>query len=71
MNAVSTNAPATSLEETLEIKILLVMRTDRRAGLLTEDGQDRLVIQLGIVKPVKKMDGAGPGGGKADRRPRP
>src|SRR5918995_3842570 len=40
------------LEEGLEIKILLVMRSDHRASLLADDGQHRLVVKLCVIEAV-------------------
>jgi hypothetical protein len=44
------------LEEGLEIKILLVMRPDGRAGLLPHERQHRLMVELGIVEAVQEVD---------------
>ena len=54
------------LEEVLQVDFLLVVAADRRARLLADDGEDRLVVEAGIVKPVQEMDRAGTGGGQAD-----
>src|SRR5918995_3241148 len=54
------------LEEGLEIKILLVMRSDRRASLLSNDGEHRLMVKLCVIEAVQKMDGARTGGGDTD-----
>jgi hypothetical protein len=53
------------LEEREEIDFLLVVAAERRALLLPDDCDDRLVIGLGIVEPVQEMDCARPRGRKA------
>ncbi len=54
------------LEERDEIDFLLVIAAERRARLLADDRDDRLVIHLRVVKSVEQMDRARPGRGQAD-----
>ena len=46
------------LEDALQVEVLLVMRPDRRARLLPDERQHRLVIELRVVKAVQKVEGA-------------
>src|SRR6185312_11851206 len=53
------------LEEDLEVDLLLVVGPDRMALLLADDGQHRLVVELGVVEAVDQMHGARARGGYA------
>lgn len=54
------------LEEGNQVDFLLVIAAERRPFLLADDGDDRLVIELGVVESIQKVDRAGPGGSEAD-----
>src|ERR1700712_4331956 len=47
------------LEERQQIDFLLVRPTERLSGLLPDDGEDRLMIELGVVEAVEQVNGAG------------
>ena len=53
------------LEQRREVNLLLIMAADRATRLLADDGQDRLVIEAGIIEASHKMRCAGTGGGNA------
>ena len=61
-----TYSPATSLNSVMQIDFLLVVAADRRARLLPDDRDDRLVVQLRVVQAVQQMDRARPGRRQAD-----
>ena len=54
------------LEQRLQVDFLLVVRADRRARLLADDGDHRHVVHLGVVQPVQQMDRARAGGRVAE-----
>ena len=54
------------LEERLQIDFLLILAADRGRRGLADDGDDRLVIHLGVVEAVEQVDRAGAAGGHAD-----
>ena len=54
------------LEQRLQIHFLLIMRADRGARLLADDGDDRHVVHLRVVEPVQQMDRARTGGRVAE-----
>lgn len=54
------------LEQGDQVDLLLVVRAQRRALLLSDDGDHGLVIELGIVQAIEQVDGAGAGRGQAD-----
>ena len=54
------------LEQRVKVDLLLIAPADCRSGGLADDRDDRLVIHLGVVEAVEKMDGAGARGGEAD-----
>jgi hypothetical protein len=54
------------LEQVQQVDLLLIVAPQRRAGLLADDRQHRLVVELGVVEAIEEMDGAGPGGHQAD-----
>ncbi len=47
------------LEQVREVGFLLVVATERRARLLADNGEHRLVVEPRIVQPVEQVDGAG------------
>src|ERR1044072_9067872 len=49
-----------------QVDFLLIVSTDRRTGLLTNDGNDAGVIHLGIVQAIEEMNGTGPGCSKTN-----
>ena len=53
-------------EEPLHVELLLEVGAQGDTGLLADDGDDRLVVAVGVVEPVHQMHGPGPGGGDAD-----
>ena len=50
------------LEQALQVDLLLVVAAERRARLLADDGDHRLVVRLRVVEPVEQVDRAGAGG---------
>ena len=54
------------LEEIREVDLLLVAAAERCHGLLADDGDDRLVVELRVVQTVQEVDRAGARGGDAD-----
>ncbi len=46
------------LEEGGEVDLLLVLRAERRRGLLAHDRDHGLVVELGVVQPVEQVHGA-------------
>ena len=54
------------LEERDQVDLLLVAAAERRARLLADDRDDRLVVELGVVEAVQQMDRARAGRGHAD-----
>jgi hypothetical protein len=54
------------IEERNEVDLLLVMTAQGRAGLLSDDGDNRLMVQFGVEQSVEQVDRAGPGGRKPD-----
>ena len=57
------------LEERLQVDLLLVVAAQGRPRLLTDDGDDRLMIELGIVQSIQEMNRAGSGSRQSRRRP--
>ncbi|MNS58765.1 hypothetical protein D3C72_916940 [compost metagenome] len=53
------------LEQADQVYLLLIVAAQRAARLLAHDGHDGLMVQLGVVQPVKQVDGARPGRGQA------
>jgi len=47
------------LEQALKVDLLLVVPAESGSGLLADDRQDRLVVELGVVQPVQQMGRAG------------
>ena len=47
------------LEQRLKIDFLLILRAHRGRCRLTDDGDHRLVVHLGIVEAIQKMNGTG------------
>ena len=58
------------LEQRDEIDLLLVVAAERRARLLADDRDHRLVIELGVVEAVEQMDRARARRSRGRRRPR-
>ncbi len=54
------------LEERLQVDLLLVVAAERRARLLADDRDDRLMVELRVVEAVQKMDRARARGRHAD-----
>ena len=54
------------LEERGEIHLLLVVAAEAEPGLLADDRDDRLMVELRVVQTVEQVDRARPGGGEAD-----
>jgi hypothetical protein len=54
------------LEEVREVDLLKGARAERRAWLLANDREHRLVIEHCVVEPVQRMDRTRPGGDQAD-----
>ena len=54
------------LEQRSEVDLLLVVAAEPGPGLLADDRDDRLVVELGVVEAVEQVDRAGPGGRHAD-----
>src|SRR5204862_484213 len=54
------------LEERRQVDLLLVVAAQRRHGLLADDRDDGLVVELGVVEAVQEVDGAWAGGGDTD-----
>jgi hypothetical protein len=50
----------------LQVEILLVVRTDRAPGLLSDKRENRLVVELGIVEAIEKVDCTGSRGCDAE-----
>src|SRR6185369_10033171 len=48
------------------IRLLLRAATDAGERLLSDDGDDGLMIELRVVEPVEHMDGTGPTRGETD-----
>ena len=61
-----TNSCATSLKSEMQVDLLLIVAAQRRARLLADDGDDRLVVHLGVVEAVEEVDGARARGRQAD-----
>ena len=57
------------LEELLEVDLLLVAGAEQLGLLHARDGQDALVVELGVVEAVEQMHAAGPGGRQAHPEP--
>ena len=57
--------PGHILEERRQIDLLLVVTADRATHRLTNDGEDRLVVQLGVIESVEQVNGPGSRGGEA------
>jgi hypothetical protein len=53
------------LEQGDQIDFLLIAAAERRPRLLPDDGEHRLVIELGVVEPVQQVNGARARRGKA------
>ena len=53
-------------EQRLQIDFLLILAADGGGGRLPDDGDDRLVVHLGVVQAVEQVDRARPAGGHAD-----
>ena len=53
------------LEERSQIDLLLVGPAHSGAVGLPDDGEDRHMVQLGVIETVEQMDGAGPRSGHA------
>ena len=56
-------------EELEDVDLLLEVRADHVVVRVPGDGQDRGVIELGVVEAVEQVDGPGPAGGEADAQP--
>jgi len=41
------------------------VRAERRTGLLADQGEPRLMVELGVVETIQQVDGARPLGGEA------
>jgi hypothetical protein len=54
------------LEEGVQVDLLLVVRAEREALLLADDGQHRRVVELRVVEAVQEVDRSRAGGGDAD-----
>jgi hypothetical protein len=50
--------PGDVLEQRHQVDFLLVVRAQRGALLLADDGDHRLVVELGVVQAVEQVDGA-------------
>ena len=64
--AICTYSCATSLNSVTQVDLLLVVAAEASAGLLADDRDDRLVVELGVVEAVEQVDRAGAGGRHAD-----
>ena len=62
----ATYSLATSLNRRDQIDFLLISGAERGAGLLPDDGHHRLIVHLGVVKPVQQVDRARTGGRVAE-----
>ena len=49
------------LEQRLQVDLLLIVAAEAGARLLADDRDDRRVVELRVVEPVEKVDGAGAG----------
>lgn len=54
------------LEQGDQVHLLLVIGSQGSGGLLPDDGHHRLMVHLGIVEAIEKMNGSRSGGGDAD-----
>ena len=54
------------LEQRRQVDFLLVVAAEGRAALLADDGDHRLMVELGVIQAVEQMDGARAGSGQAD-----
>ncbi len=54
------------LEQRVKVDLLLIIAAECSTRLLTDDRHHRLVIELGVVEPVEKVDRARPGRRHAD-----
>ena len=54
------------LEQRQQVDLLLIVAAERRASLLADDGDHRLVVELGVVEAVEQVDRARPRRGEAD-----
>ena len=54
------------LEQREQVDLLLVVAAERRARLLADDRDDRLVVELGVVEAVQQVDRARARGREAD-----
>ena len=52
--------------ELQQLHLLLEVAADRADERLSDDRDDRLVVELGVVEPVEQVDRARAGGGHAD-----
>ena len=50
----------------MQVDLLLVVAAERRARLLADDRDHRLVVELRVVEAVQEVDRAGPAGREAD-----
>jgi hypothetical protein len=57
------------LEQGREVDLLLVVRAQRERLLLPDDGHHRLVVELGVVQAVEKVDRTRPRGRHAHADP--
>ena len=53
-------------EELVEFDVLLLERSCNVVELHARDGEDRLLVHLGVVQAVEQMNAAGAGGGEAN-----
>ena len=56
------------LEQAEQVDLLLVVAAQTEPGLLADDRDHRLMVELGVVEPVQEVDRARPGGCQADAR---
>ena len=54
------------LEQRQQVDLLLVVAAERRAGLLADDGDHRLMVELGVVEAVQQVDRTRSRRGEAD-----
>ena len=56
------------LEQAEQVDLLLVVAAQTKPGLLADDRDHRLMVELRVVEPVQEVDRARPGGCQADAR---